>query len=194
VHRRLLNLLTLLSLLLCLAVLVLRVASYQKGTWVRWQGSDRVGPEQSFTAVSLLSDRGEVAVVVDRQWVRSDEDIGLLIARADNRDGWRWPGGMFDHLYDSGFESTAGFGAADTRTAYGGTDGSRYAVLMALWWSLAAALGLLPAARLSRRLRLRPKAGCCPSCGYDLRATPGRCPECGALRARFHNILMSVKV
>jgi hypothetical protein len=35
-------------------------------------------------------------------------------------------------------------------------------------------------ALLFRHGRRRPTAGCCPACGYDLRATPGRCPECGA--------------
>ena len=35
--------------------------------------------------------------------------------------------------------------------------------------------------RPARMARRRRKAGQCPGCGYDLRASPGQCPECGAV-------------
>jgi hypothetical protein len=46
---------------------------------------------------------------------------------------------------------------------------------------LAAALPLawLLSERLRRQRRRAGRAGLCPRCGYDLRASPERCPECG---------------
>jgi hypothetical protein len=50
-------------------------------------------------------------------------------------------------------------------------------------WFLLMLMALLPVlCLLSRhRARRRSREGLCPSCGYDLRATPDRCPECGAV-------------
>jgi hypothetical protein len=40
---------------------------------------------------------------------------------------------------------------------------------------------LMPMRWAWRARRRRTSPGLCPSCGYDLRATPDRCPECGAI-------------
>jgi hypothetical protein len=50
-------------------------------------------------------------------------------------------------------------------------------------WALSLPVPLAVACVVSlRRLRRarRKRAGLCPACGYDLRASPDRCPECGA--------------
>jgi hypothetical protein len=57
------------------------------------------------------------------------------------------------------------------------------------YWALIAAGAALPVGRLAwlglgrnrRRRSRRRAAGLCVACGYDLRATPGRCPECGTI-------------
>jgi hypothetical protein len=61
-----------------------------------------------------------------------------------------------------------------------------YWILIVPHWWIAIFAGILPLCWISafllrrarKRLRCR-KPGCCPTCGYDLRATPERCPECG---------------
>jgi hypothetical protein len=62
--------------------------------------------------------------------------------------------------------------------------GYEYAPIKSLsvpFWVLAVVFGLLPLVWLQRTIRqlAHYREGLCPSCGYDLRATPGRCPECG---------------
>lgn len=55
-----------------------------------------------------------------------------------------------------------------------------------LWLILLPPLAMLTRSAVrSIRRRRRHATGTCPSCGYDLRATPGRCPECGTVAAHL---------
>jgi hypothetical protein len=66
------------------------------------------------------------------------------------------------------------------------SDGMRRWNLVLPFWALALATAIPPLAREARRRQLarRARAGLCPACGYDLRATPDRCPECGNVPVR----------
>jgi len=54
-------------------------------------------------------------------------------------------------------------------------------------WVLVLVFAAPPIGLVARRFvtlpQQRREAGCCPRCGYDLRATPRRCPECGSVNA-----------
>jgi hypothetical protein len=67
----------------------------------------------------------------------------------------------------------------------GSFKGSEMRVLVVPYWAILGAFAVAPTWVTLVRIRSdrRRKFRHCPSCGYDLRATPDRCPECGAVTA-----------
>ena len=175
--RRLLTILSALSLLLCVAVVVL---------WVR----------SAFVADLWLRQTADVGHLI-----RSDRGTILYRRCTDlpspEGHGLRWETGEPGHVRPEprGWVGELGLGSghgeeflAPAGAVPDGVFLSPRVIQVSQWWvphwavaAAAAMLPLLAAARAWHRVRRKP--GLCPSCGYDLRATPGRCPECGAVPA-----------
>ena len=164
---RLVNVLTLLSSLACLAVVALRVDCLFARHWIH--GFHRLGSYEVSSEVLVHSD-GVISVECTR-WRGSNPwytQFGWAYAR---RAPWSSP---YIEVNDAGF----GFGRYTSSVppvSLITTDRVSFP-----WWCVAVATAVLPAIGLRQRLRRRRPPGVCPGCGYDLRATPDRCPECGA--------------
>lgn len=87
-----------------------------------------------------------------------------------HEDGWEWLG--FAHHHFGGL---------------GGVSETCWSFPLYLPALLLCAASALMAYRLLRQRRrlLRSRAGLCPTCGYDLRASPEKCPECGTPAGRI---------
>jgi hypothetical protein len=110
-------------------------------------------------------------------------DYGGLPVRLS--DGLHTYMGFFVSHWDPNPPGRFGFGYLD------GTPKDRYAdrritrrrAVAAPWWLIVASLTMLGTRPLIRSLRRQrwTDSNCCPSCGYDLRASRERCPECGTI-------------
>ena len=157
--RRLLSLPTALALLLCVAVAALWARSHFRSDLLFSTPADAAW---SFRVVSGF---GGVGFVLDQAIGKSEVDL----------PGIHWSTSPQGGYARGGWEHRAGFALVWERPMYG--------LAVPFWFLLAAsvaATALLAAARARRARRRQP--GTCNSCGYDLRATPGRCPECGSGR------------
>jgi hypothetical protein len=160
------------SAVLCLASAVGWVDSCRTGRIVRWQGAR---PRDSAEARSVVATSFKgvtyftgLRYSADARLPAGGQELRLGTLPFDKvaipRDAW----------------SRAGFQHRVVRLPDGA--GQLFAVP---YWFWVAAGAVLPSVWVIRRRRARGRraAGCCPACGYDLRATPDRCPECGSVPA-----------
>lgn len=179
--RRLLKLLTALSLLLCVAVGVLWVRSYGRLDSVFCNYTSGTDDRPHRTCFGASSSLGSACFSylyddADRALLNSYDDL-LMFGR-----GWYHEFHSERRPETPRVPGAAGIGGVRWlfESQHRPERVRRAVVILVPYWLLALACGLAPATRLYRHRSRRPRRGLCSQCGYDLRATPGRCPECGA--------------
>ena len=177
--RRLPTLLSAVSLLLCVAVCVLWARSVSPH-WdeVSWRcGGSRfraisVDGKLYLLRVSTTLNRGPAVRRTTVDYGRRGQPGAwandLEFTASAEFAGLAWGGGPYAQMF------------AEHDGEYG--DQAGLAVPHGALAAVGLVAALMPVVAWVRR-RHRRRAGCCLSCGYDLRATPDRCPECGAVPA-----------
>jgi hypothetical protein len=174
--RHLFALCSVVSMALCVAALGIWPASYWKSGAVAHRGQS-----------------GTLAV----QWLRGRVDVGgdnvTRAAHALDFDSWDvtpdmvWSDSGAGQWWNRlGFAHDIAVNPAPV-AATGGTAGPGGGASVVSWqasaplWAAVLVLIPLPLTWLNQwsTRRHRARSGLCPTCGYDLRASPERCPECG---------------
>jgi hypothetical protein len=187
-RRRLLNLLTGLSLLLCVAVVAQWVRSYFASDRIEWRPLTerpegfRWGHFRFSTTTGVLYVAAFRHELVRSRMRESEYDVYLTEMRSNARQrrGWVVRKAAAFEPTSPGLLSRLGFGGSILNDSRPEARSIGF-VAIAPCWFLLLLFAALPSLRLLTQVRSwrSRRRGLCPSCGYDLRATPGRCPECG---------------
>jgi hypothetical protein len=177
--RGLFNGLTVLSLLLCVATVVLWARSYGLSDQVDWRGAG------GWRALRTAKGRVAASVLLADHSGYPEQFQRPRYQRDQAGPPFNWllmmGGSAGDTLADW---ERGGFAWHERRNIGRGT---LHAIAVVPFWFVAAATAALPLGwvtmrrQSSARHRRRQRAGLCPACGYDLRASPDRCPECGTV-------------
>jgi hypothetical protein len=192
VKRYFLNVLTTLSLLLCVATAVLWVRSWRAGDYVACQGIHAPGVRGERSLI-IASSAGRLHVRRLRVHLPAftAEELAEFNQHAGvgaEPSGFQWRFGVRRPVPHGflGFHLDRTDEPQQYRFAGGHQKGRREEFNLTVpHWLLVVLSAAMPAraavtGRRRRILARRLRLGRCLLCGYDLRATPGTCPECGS--------------
>jgi len=162
-------------LLLCIAAPVMWIRSHRVSDRLSWERNFHAADGSIFRMyTSLVSERGCILIQTSRISQQ-------LFPRLLNKDeGWHYYHVPIDAYLFIHSISASRFGFGYERKVY--PDQSLRTVAIPYWFATII-FAISPGLRITGFLRRRRHLSShrCPTCGYDLRATPARCPECGTL-------------
>lgn len=169
------NTVLILSLLLCLAAIIMWPRSYYIADGIS-HGRNAYSPDDGSLIRrihGIESNRGHVQLGFGHF-------SSLMFKAVSPRD----EGTHVSHASPPLHESSGGLVWSHVGFAYKRWDTPGMLSLRALtipYWSIILLFAIAPALWLIKRLlrSRRLSSNRCPTCGYDMRATPSRCPECG---------------
>jgi hypothetical protein len=193
VKRRLLNIATAVSLMLCTVTVVLSVRGFWSADTFavgKWWRDGTVMFDRSYHLMTNWHDIGinyttETAHLTPHEQERLHATPWSFSHGTNEPPSFRqWSGGPREWPYGPpGWMTWLGFSTYHFRDitrgdAVNGPLTCDQTIATVPSWLVVMVFALIPAWRLWKRIRFA-RPGACRTCGYDLRATLDRCPECG---------------